>query len=79
MMSSGTWDDIMAIQAWSLRICLLGVYPNQRHDGTAWLPGNSDGKRSKKSGTPLKLRSMCCEIRGDWNLKKRDFSIATVE
>ena len=78
MMSSGTWDDIMAIQAWSLRYCLLGVWPKHRHDGSPWLPGrdcNSDFKRAKKGGDDLKLKSICCEIRGDWKFKKESFHL----
>ena len=72
MMTKGTWDDLMSLIAWSLRICMHGHYPAQRHDGTEW---RTSDKRRKKSNAELLVRSMCCEIRGDWKFFNETFHL----
>ena len=45
-----TYDEIMAIVAWSFQQLYKGQYPSSRHDGSKW--GNSDACRKKKVAPP---------------------------
>ena len=46
LVTDGTWDDIMAVVAWSLQYAAIGKFPTERHNGSPWLP--SDVKRANK-------------------------------
>jgi hypothetical protein len=65
-----TYDEIMAIVAWSFQQLYKGQYPSSRHDGSKW--GNSDAYRKKKGGSSLP-RSLLVEVRGDWSAYKHNF------
>ena len=46
-----TFDDILEILTWSLRMCCIGNFPTHTHDGTAF--GTLDRTRAKKALQPL--------------------------
>lgn len=62
LVTDGTWDDIMAVVAWSLQYAAIGKFPAARHNGSPWLP--SDVKRANKENSFLK--GCLVEVRGDW-------------
>jgi hypothetical protein len=66
-----TFDDILAIVAWSLRFCALGKYPSSRHSGAAFRP--SDNFRRRRAGKDLGGQAVLAEIRGDWAFLKDCF------
>ena len=59
-----TWDDILAVVAWSLQFCGSGAWPKVRHDNVPWLA--SDNNRKGKAGNSLGVRAALVESRGDW-------------
>ena len=67
-----TPDDILEVIAWSLRCCILGVMPSERHDSSPWLP--SDAKRKRLLGKPIGCKAALVEVRGDWSFFKSVFS-----
>ena len=66
-----TFDDILEIVAWSLQMCALGKYPEQRHDDSPWI--KSDRSRAALSGKMLGFRAVLTEVRGDWKFFKEAF------
>lgn len=66
-----TYDDILAVLAWSLQHCATGAFPKCRHDGTPW--SSSDHNRAKNSSKTLGLKACLCEVRGDWAFLKECF------
>ena len=58
-----TLDAMLEIFRWSLMVLYTGNTPQQRHDGTAWLP--SDKSRCSDS-SPLTFRGCLLQSRGDW-------------
>lgn len=62
-LSPNTFDDIMAVIAWSLRCLAAGVKPSARHDGSAW---RQSGRKRKMAHGKLPLRAALVEVRGDW-------------
>ena len=63
MATNETYEDILEIVAWSLQQLGAGVFPDKRHDGTAWL--QSDTKRANQQDKPLGIKGALVEIRGD--------------
>ena len=68
-----TFDDVLTVVTWSLRCLAIGVMPSKRHDLSAWLP--TDGLRSKQAKTPLPVKAVLCEVRGDWAFMKQCFRL----
>lgn len=58
-----TYDELMAILAWSFKWLALGKHPDRRHDGSLWTV--SDSWRRRRAGTRLPT-SVVSEVRGDW-------------
>ena len=70
VVKGSTFDDLLAVVAWSLEHALLDVMPSQRHDGRHWLL--SDAKRKKMCGN-IGCASALCRITGDWKMFKEIF------
>ena len=68
-----TFDDIMAVIAWSMRHLLVAERPTCRHDGEPWL--HSDKKRSKSSKSSLPIPACMCQARGDWDWMGKCFHL----
>ena len=68
-----TYDDLMAVFAWSFQQLAAGTWPLARHDGSPWT--SADKKRGKKAGTKLPVRAALVEIRGDWAFMKETFGL----
>ena len=45
VISENTFDDVLSVFAWSMQQLALGLYPVQRHDGTAFGPKDAKRKR----------------------------------
>ncbi len=58
-----TFDEILEVIAWSFRVCSVGLFPANRHDGACFL--KSDLWRSKRALKPLGCFGILTEIRGD--------------
>ena len=65
--TADTWDDIFEIIAWSFGQMAVGLYPEKRHDGTAFTH-TMDHKRKRLGGKSLGYKACLCEVRGDWDL-----------
>ena len=59
-----TFDDIFEVLAWSFHCCAAGVHPQSRHDDLPWK--ESDARRKKVAGEPLRVRACLLQFRGDW-------------
>lgn len=68
-----TYDDLLAILAWSFEQLAIGHWPKVRHDGAAWKP--SDSKRRRQAGVALPCRGALVEIRGDWAFMRECFGL----
>lgn len=68
-----TYDDLMAVFAWSFQQLAAGKWPVTRHDGSPWT--SADVKRKKQAGSSLPLRAALVEIRGDWAYMKETFGL----
>ena len=68
-----TFDDVLTVVTWSLRCLAIGVMPSKRHDLSAWLP--TDRLRSRQAKTPLPVKAVLCEVRGDWAFMKQCFRL----
>ena len=66
--TANTYNDILAVFAWSMQSLAAGTNPVARHDGTAF--SSKDSSRLKCAGTDIGARAVCCEIRGDWSFFK---------
>ena len=67
-----TFHDMQEVFAWGLQCCAAGVFPHERHDGSAFLP-ESDRARSGQAGAGLGVRAALVEVRGDWKFLKECF------
>lgn len=68
-----TYDDIMSIVAWSFECLAVGVCPTSRHDGSGWT--QQDTKRRKLAGSPIGMKAVLAEVRGDWACFKACFRL----
>jgi hypothetical protein len=66
-----TFDDLLAVVAWSLQQLAVGRFPAARHDGGAWAA--EDGRRRLLGGRPLGVRGALTQVRGDWKWFKEVF------
>jgi len=66
-----TLDGILAVFVWSCKQLFAGVWPQERHDGSPWLP--SDKSRQKRIGK-LGFHGLLIQARGDWAWYKQLFS-----
>jgi len=66
-----TFDDMLAVIAWSLRHATLDCHPAVRHDRTPWW--DSDAKRRCLAGTLVGCSALLCQISGDWKMYKEIF------
>lgn len=73
VLSKHTFDDILAVVAWSLQWLALGEHPPTRHDRQEWRP--NDKKRRARAQTPLGVRGTLVEVRGDWKFFKETFNL----
>ena len=65
MIKHETYQSILSVLAWSLKLLALGVFPNQRHDGSFWGMGEKQYREHfYKNHQPVK--ALLCEIRADW-------------
>ena len=71
LMCEETWDDIMAVLAWSWKHAAAGFNPRTRHDGGDWK--QTDSKRRKHGGNQLRYLAALVEIRGDWKFYTETF------
>jgi hypothetical protein len=70
--TSSTYADIFSVIVWSLESMATGRYPQQRHDGQAWLPSDV-ARRKLSSSLHLPFRAALVEVRGDWKFYKEVF------
>ena len=78
MLSTNTWDDILAVVKRSLVALAVGRYWNRRADGhedwrTDKAAHASDAKRAKLANKSIGLRAALVEVRGDWKFFKDVF------
>ncbi len=64
-----SWDKILEVWAWSMRLLALGTHPTNRHDG-----GQLDTYRIKHSGRPMHVAACLAQVRRDWPFLKALFS-----
>ena len=67
MQKQETWDSLWCILKWSLQAAASGLWPANRHDGTAF--GALENHRKKKAGKPL-TRAILLQVKGDWSFYK---------
>jgi len=68
--TSSTYADIFSVIVWSLESMATGRYPQQRHDGQAWLPSDV-ARRKLSSSLHLPFRAALVEVRGIGNSTRR--------
>ena len=68
-----TWNDLMAIMAWSMSHMWQGVHPLTRHDKTAF--AKAEKSRVKNAGKQLAAHACLTEIRGDWKMFAETFAL----
>ena len=72
--SSNTYDDIMAVIAWSMRNMLTRSKPCCRHDGTEWW--DSDKSRKEPNYDPtIPVPCTMVQARGDWDWMGKCFHL----
>ena len=73
--SEDTFDDILAVFAWSMRHLLSGSRPCCRHDGSAF--NSTDRRRAKKyaENPSLPFRACCNQVRADWDWMGKCFHL----
>jgi hypothetical protein len=59
-----SYYPLFAMLDWSLQAVSRGLWPTDRHDGSAWRP--SDQSRSTRSGDRMPCRGAIIFIKGDW-------------
>ena len=59
-----TFEAILSVFCWSMRMLAIGSCPTARHDGRGWKPGDS---LASFSGQPIGRRACLFEVRGDWS------------
>jgi hypothetical protein len=64
-----TWDDLMEIIAWSIRLAWQGVFPKERHDHQPF----TESWRKNRAGESLGLHACLVEVRGDWKMLAETF------
>ena len=65
-------DAVLELMVWSLRILMVGRWPEARHDGREW----------QRSDTPRKQRgfhSVLLQVRGDWPWLKTLFGSGVLD
>jgi hypothetical protein len=67
-----TYDQILAVLAWSITWASCGQFPARRHDGSPF--GKLDKLRIKKAGQTLGCSGFLSELRGDWKMLKETFA-----
>ena len=67
------WD----VLAWVGRVCMTGVYPSCRHDGTPFSESTfaNDKRRAGLGGKPLPFKLAFLRARGDWSWYKQALSL----
>ena len=70
--SSNTYDDILEVIAWQMRLMLAGCSPTCRHDGTEW--NASDAKR-KGANVHMPVPCIMVQCRGDWDWMGKCFHL----
>eukprot|EP00969_Alexandrium_andersonii_P243224 10743803-Alexandrium_andersonii.AAC.1 len=60
-----TFAPLMAVLRWSLDCLSRGIYPSERHDGTAWDPAQ-DAIRATRSGQQMAARACTMWFKADW-------------
>jgi hypothetical protein len=73
VVTHNTFDDMLAVFAWSMRCLATGVYPSSRHDGSAF--SKRDPFRKKKSMKEIGVKAVLAEVRGDWKMYKECFRL----
>ena len=64
VLKNRTFDAILNVFVWSMRMLALGSCPTARHDASAWQP--ADGL-SRFAGQDIGARGCLYEVRGDWS------------
>jgi hypothetical protein len=73
LLKEESFDEILAVVAWSFQCLADGVYPTCRHDGTQF--NTTDAKRKLKQGKDLGVRALLMQARGDWKMYKETFRL----
>jgi hypothetical protein len=68
-----TFDDLLAIVAWSFQHLAMKRYPSKRHDGSDW--SDSEKERAAAAGRELPVAAALVEVRGDWKMMKEVFRL----
>ena len=67
-----TYDDILAVLAWSFTWASFGQFPAVRHDNSAF--EKHEKVRARKSGQKIGCSGFLSELRGDWKMLKEPFA-----
>jgi hypothetical protein len=70
LLKGKSFDDMLAVLAWSFTWLAQGKFPPKRHDGSSFA---KDSWRVKHSMQPLGMSGFLCELRGDWAMLKDVF------
>ena len=73
--SENTFDDLMAVIAWSLTHCARGTTPVCRHDEREFHSRYGDLPSYRKSGVALQVKAALSEVRGDWKMMSEVFKL----
>ena len=71
LVKHATYNAIMEVLAWSLQKLAAGIFPEARHDGTAFGPGETARKNLATHCQPV--RALLVEMRADWAALKQVF------
>ena len=71
MLKHQTLDQVFAVLVWSFECLAVGEMPRSRHDGSPFLP--SDSERRRQAGTAIGIRGAIAQVAGDWMFYKEAF------
>ena len=71
--SHETLNDLLEIFAWSLKCLALGVFPETRHDSSAFQAGEQH--RARRAKVKSKVRAILTEVRADRKCLKEVFKL----
>ena len=72
-MGPRTQPQVLEVFRWSLEALLSGQFPTHGPGGREF--DSRDAWRKKRAGTPLGVRAILCQIRGDWKAFKINFGL----
>ena len=73
VIKGSTFDDLMAVLAWSFTHLATGIKPGARHDGTPFHPRSDRSRLPKEGPSYVGFHGILMECRGDWKQLKDVF------